>query len=416
MLTMPSFFISRQIRAVHSSFKDLFDELGFDYRISCTFLMYFLFGCSTLSELVRRLPLSPSVSALGRYAPKFKSNRIMHRNRQRILKKMAECGHSEFCFAVDDTANPKYSHGVYGSASFGSSSGLYFGQKVLVLVVVDLRTRHALPIAYTFLKSKRDPDHIPSHECAVELLATAIVEGFPPFPVVADSWFDSKDFIKAVCELGCDFAGELKSNRLARVSNKKGAERRKLGSWFAGLRRQRLPQTRYQKRAEKRGKVFSQKALYINGLDSRLKIISVYNRINGKTPFAYYATTDLSMTGARLWKLARARWAIEVLFRDLKQSLGFGSMTAGGQGGAHMAVCIPLILATSIRLESSSVWGAKKGETLGAIVMRIRENGFSDTVDAISSGAQPGLLARMQARRQNPTRKPTNACGTSPAA
>ncbi len=324
---------------------------------------------------------------------------------------MATCGHADFCFAVDDTANPKYGSGVFGSAPFGSSSGTYFGQKILVLVVVDLRTRQAYPISYVFLSGQKDPDHIPAPARAVELIANAIVDGFPPFPVTSDCWFGSKEFIEAVHGLGCDFAGELKSNRNASTNFGKGSVFQNIVQWFSNLKRHRLPQSRYQKRKEKRGKVYSEKLLHITDLNQQLKIIAVYNRINGVKPFAIYATTDISMTGAKLWKLSRARWSIECLFRNLKQSLGFGGLTAGGEGGAHLAVCLPLILATSIGLDASEIWDSTGSETLGTIVKKQREASFSKAIDLAINNHKSPRLTKLQARRKNPNQKPTNFSG-----
>ena len=411
MLTMLIFFVPRSIRNVYFAFKDCFDELQFNCPTACSFFLLFLFAQSSLCDFVRICGRCPSVSALNRAAFKFKPNRFMRRNQTRILKKLEARDHGDFCFAVDDTANPKYGPTVFASASFGSSSGLYFGQKVLVLVVVDLRSHEAFPISYAFLSSKKDPHHVPAHERAQDLLASAIAEGFPPMPVAADSWFDSKEFIKAVNDLGCEFAGELKGNRLARTKAESGAPRSKLGQWFKNLMRQRLTQTRFQKRREKRGKAFSEKTLFINGLDLPLKIIAVYNRINGVTPFAFYATTDSSMSGAKLWRMSRARWAIEVMFRDLKQSLGFGRLTAGGEGGAHMAVCLPLILLTSIRLEADETWESQARETLGTIVKHQREGALTKSIETMIHNPGTARLERLQARRKNPNRKPTNKCG-----
>lgn len=297
------------------------------------------------------------------------------------------------------------------SAPFHSSSGPYFGQKILVLVIVDLKARQALPISYAFLTAKKDPDHVPGHYRALDLIEAAIHDGFPPLAVAADSWFDSKEFIQAIKDLGCVFAGELKSNRLARINSNPGSPRQKLKAWFENLSRVRLSQSRFQKRKEKRGKAFSLQTLFLKDLNLPLRAIAVYNRINGTQPFAFYATTDLSMTGARLWKYSRARWAIEVLFRDLKQSLAFGELTAGGEGGAHMAVCIPLILLTSIRLDSKDVWESNGKESLGTTVKRHRELALSNTIDAIVHNPNAPRVQRLRARRKNPNQKPTNVCG-----
>jgi hypothetical protein len=411
MHPMLVFFVPPTIREVYFLFKDLFEEQGFSYLTACSYLVFFLFGFTNFSDFARCCPWCPSVSSLGRLASAFEPNRFMRRNRQRLLKKMATCGHCDFCFAVDDTANPKYGSRVFASSPFGSSSGPFFGQKILVLVVVDLRTRQAYPISYVFLSGKKDPNHVPAPTRAVELIANAIGDGFPPLPVTADSWFGSKEFIQAVYNLGCDFAGELKMNRKASTSTEKECAVQNIVKWFSELKRHRLPKSRHQKRKEKRGKAFSEKLLYITGLNQKLKIIAVYNRINGATPFAIYATTDLSMTGAKLWKLSRARWSIECLFRNLKQSLGFGGLTAGGEGGAHLAVCLPLILATSIRLDASEIWDSAGDETLGTIVKKQREASLAKAIDLAIHNHKSPRLQRLQARRKNPNQKPTNISG-----
>ena len=411
MHPMLGFFVPSSVRNVYFSFKDLFQELGFSYSISCGLMLYFLFGYSSLSDLVRNIPFCPSVSSLSEHARNFKPNRIMRRNQKRILKKLAAVGHGDFCFAIDDTANPKYGDGVFGASQFRSSAGPYFGQKVLVLAIVDLRTRIAYPVSYVFLTSTKDPDHVPGNVRALELIEQALHGGFPPLPVTADSWFDSKEFIAAVHKMGCDFAGELKSNRLARINSAPGNQRKHLNEWFKDEVRKRLPQTKFQKRKEKRGKVYSSKTLFINELGLPLSIIAVYNRKNGRAPFAFYATTNPSMTGVRLWRLSRARWAIEVLFRDLKQSLGFGSLTAGGEGGAHLSVCIPMILLTSIRLDASDMRDSTGKETIGTTVKRQRESSLTAAIDLMVHNAQSERLTRLKARRKNPNQKPTNLSG-----
>lgn len=408
---MLALFLPSPIRKIYFLFRDVFGALGFSYDESCAILLYFLLGAEGLCDFVRKCPWSPSVSTLSRATKKFEPNRFMRRNQKRVLKKLAERGHGDFCFAVDDTANPKYGPAVFGSAPFHSSSGPYFGQKILVLVIVDLKARQALPISYAFLTAKKDPDHVPGHYRALDLIEAAIHDGFPPLAVAADSWFDSKEFIQAIKDLGCVFAGELKSNRLARINSNPGSPRQKLKAWFENLSRVRLSQSRFQKRKEKRGKAFSLQTLFLKDLNLPLRAIAVYNRINGTQPFAFYATTDLSMTGARLWKYSRARWAIEVLFRDLKQSLAFGELTAGGEGGAHMAVCIPLILLTSIRLDSKDVWESNGKESLGTTVKRHRELALSNTIDAIVHNPNAPRVQRLRARRKNPNQKPTNVCG-----
>lgn len=244
----------------------------------------------------------------------------------------------------------------------------------------------------------------------------AIHSGFPPCPVASDSWFDSKEFIQSVYDLGCEFAGELKSTR--NVKNNPGPKNpvAKIKYWFENHSKKRLPQTKFQKRFEKRGKAFSEDILYITGLGRPLKVIAVYNRLNGSSPFAYYATTDLSMTGSQLWKMSRARWAIEVMFRDLKQSLGFGRLTAGGEGGANLSICIPLILYTSMRIDSKKIWDCSEKDSIGSVVKGVQEVALSKSLDLIIHQPTGDKIQLLKARRKNPIKKPTNICGEKKSA
>ena len=416
---MPIFFVPLAIRQVYFLFKDCFKEGGYGWLQSCSLLVFFLLDCSNLSTFVRCCPWSPSVSSLSRMAENFKPNRFMRRNQRRILKKLHKRGQENFCFALDDTANPKYGSKVFGSAPFHSSSGSYFGQKILVLVVVDMKLHQAYPVSYVFLTGKNDPDHVPANQRALELLKEALKFGFPQMPVTSDSWFDSKDFIQAVHKMGCEYAGELKSNRQARVNTSPTCTRKSIKKWFAEEKNLRLKQSRYQRHRNKRGKAYCQKTLFINGLGLPLQVIAVYNRINGTSPFAIYASTNPSTTGSRLWNLSRARWAIEVLFRDLKQSLGFGRLTAGGEGGAHLSVCLPMILLTSIRLDKCDFWVSDKkssNDSLGTVVKKVREASLEKTIESIIHLPGSQKLALLLARRKNPTKKPTNGCGDKIAA
>jgi hypothetical protein len=408
-------FLPFEVREVYFLYKDIFEEQNIGYLHATSLMLLHSAGYKDLSDLVRFCPTTPSVSGLADQLLKFNKNRFMKRNQKRILDMMNRSGHCEFCFAIDDTANPKYGN-CFQSDKFGSSSGVYFGQKVMVLVVVNLRTGRAYPIQFTFLTGKNNPDHIPANVIAIHLLQEAIHYGFPPCPVTSDSWFDSKDFIKSVINLGCDFAGELKSTRNVKNNPSPNSPVRKLTTWFNDLTRQRLPQTKFQKRLEKRGKAFSEDNLYITDLGYPLKVIAVYNRMNGNSPFAYYATTNLSMTGSKLWKMSRARWAIEVMFRDLKQFLSFGRLSAGGEGGANLSICIPLILFTSMRIDSKRIWNCSEQDSIGSIVKGVREVALSKSLDHIIHQPNGEKIKILKARRKNPTQKPTNICGENKSA
>jgi hypothetical protein len=43
----------------------------------------------------------------------------MKRNRERVLKFLEQRGHSDFCFEIDDTGNPKYGRQLSFNSYFG---------------------------------------------------------------------------------------------------------------------------------------------------------------------------------------------------------------------------------------------------------------------------------------------------------
>lgn len=113
------------------------------------------------------------------------------------------------------------------------------------------------------------------------------------------------------------------------------------------------------------------------------------------------------MFGARLWKLSRARWCIECLFRDLKQNLSFGKLPCGGEGASDLSVCIPLILATSLRLDPE-IWSAYSGATIGAKVKQFREKSLKSSIEFIALNPNNFKVAQFNSRRNCVNKKPTN--------
>jgi hypothetical protein len=406
------------VRQVYDQYGDLFSECGLNYKASCAILSAPVMGVKTLSDLVRTCPWTYSVSTCSRNVQAFQPGRFMRRMQARILKRYkGNLDPNDFCYAIDDTANPKYGAGIFRSHPSYSSSGPYHGQKVLLVVLIDMKRNIALPLCYAFLTSKKDPNHQPAPQVALDCLKTLLDAGFPKLPVVTDSWFDSADFIQKLRDFGLDFCGEIKSSRLARTNPGQFVKWRKLPQLFKSATRKRLPpRTSQQRRRQKRGKAFSELIAVVKKLGRPLKIIAVYNRMNGVDAFAYYATTNLSLSGEKLWQLSRARWSIECLFRDLKQNLSFGRLPCGGESGADLAVCLPLILVTSMRLDGSAVWKADEYSTIGKILETQREKALSDSIDLIIYNPKHGKIQRMAARRSKIRSKPTNLCGNRKAA
>lgn len=385
-------------------FKDLFEGRSASYGNLCALFCHFLLGFEGLSPLVRACPWAHSVSDLSRSIRTLDANRFMRRLRSRILRHYdGKISPDNFCYAVDDTANPKYGKGAFRCGSWHSSSGPYFGQKILVVVLVDINRRIALPLGYIILPKKDDPSHRPAHKLACDLLQDALNSGLPPLPVAADSWFDSTEFMAELEGIGLTFAGEIKGNRRTKPCPSPKVSWRGLSDIFLPLPRQRA-HSRFDSDAVrsgvKRAKCFSQRRIWIKNRKSPLNVIAVYNRKNGTIAFAYYATTDLNMAGSKLWEISRGRWKIECLFRDLKQCLSFGKLPCQGIEAAHLAVCLPFALITSLRLDGAGSWGLDIMESIGKKVAMIREEALQKSVTTIIGKGNDQLKEKLRSRRQ----------------
>lgn len=214
---MVSCTVPRGARKVCDRFKSLFPDVGAfaSYANQCALFCFFPFGETSLCALARSCPWSRSVSDLSRAVEQFLGDRFMRRLRASILRHYkGRLDPADFCFAVDDTANPKYGKFIYRCAHWRDAKKPLYGQKVLVVALVDVKRGFALPLGFAFAVKKTEPDYKSMPDLALGLLDDILAAGFPPLEVTCDSWFDSTAFMIGLGRLGLTFAGEIKSNRV----------------------------------------------------------------------------------------------------------------------------------------------------------------------------------------------------------
>jgi hypothetical protein len=400
------------IRKVSDQYKSLWAALDIGFANTTALFVYFLFGCSSLSQLARMHVQSPSVSELSNAVKNFPGTRFMRRCRSSILRKYGDSlNPDDFVIAIDDTDNPRYGKKIYGCGNWVAKHSSYHGQKILLLALVDIRRRIAIPLSYSFLLNKEHPDHKNSLDMALELVDQCLVEGFPKLPVVADSWFDSAPLMQEFMDRGIVYVSEIKSKRVARNSTGQWVRYRKLPSIFSSpygeVLARPLATTRGRGRPNLR---FTEcKVLQLKNLKTPVMIVAVYNRRKSTKAFAYYCSTDRTMPGATVWKIFRSRWCIEVLFRDLKQNLSFGKLPCTGKNASDLAVCLPLILIVSLRLRPE-LWGQAENRTIGVMIRDIKSRTLSSSIEALSLEGAGKLRSRVLARRDGSrlVKKPTN--------
>jgi len=402
------------VRKLSDCFKDTVFGRMAAFNNLCAFFTLYLLEQLSMSSLVRTCPWTFSVSDLSRAIDGFDANRFMRRHRSSVLRRYENgemLNSTDFCYAIDDTDNPKYGKGVYRVGKWKGSKGHYVGQKILVVVMVDIVRGFAIPLHYAFVGKKGEPGYLSGIDLGVKLFEEIINANFPLLPVAADSWFDSVDFMKGLRKIGLHYCGEIKGNRRVKDNPGPNVAWVKLPQLFSGKTRKRL-RTRLDsekvRRRKKKGKCGAVARIMIKDFGNMLSAIAVYNTRRSKDAFAYYVSTDLSITGARLWEISRARWKIECMFRDLKQNLSFGRLPCQGKEAADLAVCMPFVLYTSLRLEPSEYWGLKQKGSVSEMLRKIREQELNKSINLIAYNPSHAKVLRLKARRQMLTHKPVN--------
>jgi len=390
--------VPKDVRLVTDRIKSLYDK-RLSYRFYCFMISYFLLSQRSVSKFSLSASYSVSPSWFGRQIKRCPPNRLLRRIRKSLLKKIKETDDAaRFVFAIDDTANPKYGKNMTGVALWGSSGGVYKGQKIFAVVVVDLKTKKAYPVAYRIQEKESDETGI---DIAANLISDLVGSGFPPLVVVADSWFCSTKLMSSLTDLGCEFVCQTKSNRKVKANPSPNVLWTTLIEVFKGSQRQRVctdwdnPKILSRKRKRK---IISERVLKIRCYKSPVKIIAAYNRRGAKKPFAYYISTSRTRSGAMIWLLARARWKIECVFRTCKQNFSFGKLSCSGREASHLAVEMPFFLYCLLSLEPEK-FCFTDSESVDAMARKIRQRITDQTIELLIERPDSAAVIELRQKR-----------------
>jgi hypothetical protein len=384
-------------------------------------LLRFNGWCKSASEISRAVnDFNIYIDEIDCNGDLVKRNRFMRRCSASILKKFPNINEDDYVFALDDTGNPKYGNRQHGVGIWANSSGgKYMGQKILVLALVNLKKKLAYPVAYCFLKKKIKnslEEHETGHEAGIRLLKETISNGFPKLPLVADSWFGSIKMAENVSRLGIDFVSELKSNRNMKENISPFVQFKKAPEVFNTLEKVKTDSKRkYPDLHNKKNniKYYSEKKIFLKNSNKAYKATAVYNKKSDKAPFSVYISTNIKRNGEWIWTLARARWAIECMFRVLKQDLSFGCLPSECKQGSDLSVCLPFALYIELCLREKGFWGTEmlKSGTIGTLVRQIRELNLNKTLEIITINKNHSCFKRLRGRRDitRINKKPVNS-------
>ncbi|EFX60224.1 hypothetical protein DAPPUDRAFT_344647 [Daphnia pulex] len=206
--------------------------------------------------------------------------------------------------------------------------------------------------------------------------------------------------MEAFSERGLNFVTELKSKRKVRNGSGYNVPYKDLSEHF----RKPHGEVYAKPLASKRGKgrpclrFTETKVVQLKSYKSPIRVVALYNKRSSRRAFGYFASTDRTMPGATVWKFCRARWAIEVMFRDLKQNLSFGTLPCGGENASDLAVAMPFAIITSLRLRPE-IWQVEAGLTIGSSISIVKDRALSRSIDLLGFECSVILRNRVRARR-----------------
>lgn len=395
---------SPEFRKLADRYKDLVSDLGqsASYLALKMLFAYFMGEYDSAVELIRNNAWTMSESHFLATIQSFQADRFMRRMRNSILRKYkGVLDPRRFVIAVDDTDNPKYSKFLKNIQTWKSSKGSYYGQKILVICLVDEQSKFAVPLHYHICAPtyvQKETGELNELDVAFDLIMKTVKQ-FGNLPVVADSWFDSGDLALKLRKNGVIFIWELKSNRKAKVHPGRSdtwVTLSELPVW--GQRSAVVSNTK---------KWISSSIIVLKSHKFMVKTVAVFNRKNGSVPFGFYASTDMSISPERIWFISRARWKIECMFRDLKQHLGFGRISTSFDSVNDLAVVIPFVILTQFRLNPGA-YGLKDGETISSCVKTLKKRREDKTIDILLARAEQDKLELLRRRRSRINQKPVS--------
>ena len=400
------------IRTVADSYKDI---LGVHYKAFVAILCGYIFGVSSLSDIMRYFFFSPSVSAMDRLVNSNTYILLNRRHKKRVLKILKQMSKdpNRYEWAIDDTLIPHWGKKIWGTYYWKdhNTGGNVWGHKLMVLGVIDKKRKILIPVFWEILHREGKEDlganHRKGWEVAFGLLEQATQMGFPKYTVVMDSWFACKDLFEKLDDAGYSFVIELKNNRKV-VRHGRSSLYESISFFFSNCFRHKIYYLG-------RPKWATCATLLLNDMEKKLKVVAVANKKGlAHECFAYYATNRLAWDATKVWGISRDRWSIEVQFRDLKQLFTLGGAAMQSNYAVETTISISLIAMTVVRLEQLFQVSANENQnkrpcSASSIVQGKMIESLKCSILKLASSNDTGVMHKFKTRlrTENFGKKPT---------
>ena len=266
----------------------------------------------------------------------------------------------------------------------------------------------------------------PKYELAIEMLQWAIDKGFPLGVVLADSWFGSGPFIKALKHLGMSYVIEIKSSLNVRIPCKEPKLTRtgrvaknqydltKLPDVFKSI----LTFTKCGFAADKKREKEERTLYHTKIITARLNSIAGKHRIvqsidPTKNTTKYLLTNELTWESTKIISAYSHRWVIEEFFRNAKQLSDMEGATIRSEQGVTLALCLVSWIDSLLHFENYKQSTAGKLSKEPLTVPSIVRQAQYDNLEAFVNRVQKdeGLLKKwfeVEKKQLNRKRKKSN--------
>jgi hypothetical protein len=415
-MNFPVISCPKEIREEADMFKG---SVGIYYKAFTAVLCGYIFGFSSLSDIVRYFFFSPSVSTMDRFFQSDTYKQLNRYHRRRLLKLHQKVSNdiNRYAWAVDDTIISHWGKKIWGTYYWKdhNTGGNVWGHKLMVLGLIDKKRKVLIPVFWELLHREGQEDlgakHKKGNNVAYDLLAQATEMGFPKYPVVMDSWFAGKELFEKLDNNGYKFVIELKNNRKV-VKHSRSVLYESISTFFSNRFRHKIYYLN-------RPKWATCATLLLNNMEKKLKVIAVANKKGlAHECFAYYATNQLAWDATKVWGLSRDRWSIEVQFRDLKQLFTLGGAAMQSKNAVETTISMSVIAMTVVRLKQLAHADANENQhqrpcSASSIVQNYALDSLKRGIHKLASSTDLSAIRKFKVRLrlenfgQKPTFTPT---------
>ncbi len=198
-------------------------------------------------------------------------------------------------------------------------------------------------------------------EIAMQMIKRAVSRKLVIDYVLADSWFVSENFIRAIINMKLNMIGLMKSNRTVEL----GAKTFKLNK-LPDLKRRKIVNC----------KKYKCQYIPLDVIYKGLEIKVFLVRMNGQSTWKALVTTNRKLSFINTMRTYQIRWSIEVFFKDAKQHLNLQGCHSN-DFDAHIAH-YPLVCMEFTAL--SLIKRVEGYETIGNLLLNLKDSLIQQTI------------------------------------